>query len=259
MWNSISDATKMMSPMNNIYISKHITGFLPIGRNMVRRGAWKEPHCPRCPFPMENSAHILRCPSQASRILFRSSMQKFSIWLENVDTPSILTTHILDITASWASGVHTPPQKNSPQPIILQLQLGWDHFTHGRIHQSFLQYITNHYIHISSKRNPSSWISVLIQKLWTLFHLPQWENRNKYVHDLDRVTDSTTSLNGIFCIQNRFLYKNILYNMQHQTNYILRTEIKLVYQNIFYSMQHQSKIYFTYQNQIGLPRTISPV
>ena len=79
---------------------------------------------------------------------------------------------------------------------------------------------------------------------------------NKIVND-SQLTIS--SLNGIFCIQNRFLYKNILYNMQHQTNYILHTEIKLVYQNIFYSMQHQSKIYFTYQNHIGLPRTISPV
>jgi len=259
-WNSLSDATKMLTPMNNIFVAKHITGFLPIGRNMVRRGAWKEPHCPRCPFPMENSAHILLCPSLASRKIFRSSMQKFSIWLEEMQTPHILTTHILDITASWASGIHTIPQTKYPQPITLQLQLGWEHFIHGRIHQSFLPYITDHYLQISSKRSPSSWVSVLIHKLWTLFHLPQWENRNKYVHNLDRVTDSTRERQNLihalttahksetainFLAKDRHLLEQPLPSLKKLPNALIRAWLEE-----FKIAQHQRDLIFNSENTV---------
>ena len=67
----------------------------------------------------------------------------------------------------------------------------WSHFIHGRIHTTFKSYMTHHYTSIASRRSSASWVAVLIQKIWSLYHLPQWENRNKYVHNLDRVTEST--------------------------------------------------------------------
>jgi len=190
-WDSLSEATSLMPPMKNIYIAKHVAGFLPIGRNMVRRGAWKAPHCPRCPYPIENSDHIIKCPNPASRKIFRSSMTSFNDWLESTDTPSTLITQILEVTASWVNGSILLPHKAYSYPILQQLQLGWDHFMVGRLHVSFIPFMTNHYTSIASKRSPHTWAAVLIQKLWSIFHFPQWENRNKYVHNLDKITDSS--------------------------------------------------------------------
>jgi len=190
-WESLSEATSMMTPMKNIYIAKHVAVFLPIGKNMVRRGAWKAPHCPRCPHPLETSSHIIKCPSPASRKIFRSSMTSFNDWLDSTDTPAMLTTQILEITASWVQGTTIHPHESYTCPILHQIQLGWDHFMVGRLHTSFISFMQTHYINISSRRSPYTWAAVLIQKLWTIFHFPQCENRNKYVHNLDRITDST--------------------------------------------------------------------
>ena len=195
--------------MHNIYLSKHVTGFLPIGKNMTRRGQWKEPYCPRCQYPVENASHLLRCPSTSARKIVRSSSSKFHSWLESVDTEPSLMTLILEITSSYIHDIHVQPQVYHPPPIQHQLRLGWSHFMQGRIHTSFQSYMTNHYSSIASKRSPTAWAAVLIQKIWSLYHFPQWENRNKYVHNLDRVTESTrerinlqTSLTNAYTSEN---------------------------------------------------------
>ena len=190
-WDSLERATSLLSPMHNVYLSKHVIGFLPIGKNMERRGAWKAPFCPRCQHPIESAPHLIKCTSTSARRILKSSSSKLITWLESTDTDPTLLTFIIELTTSFIHGTITPPHPNHPHPIRKQLQLGWHHFLYGRIHTSFIPHMSAYYSSINSRRSASSWAAVLIQKLWTIYHLPQWTDRNKYVHNLDRVTDST--------------------------------------------------------------------
>lgn len=190
-WKALHHATTLISPMHIIYISKHVTGFLPIGKNMTRRGAWKAPYCPRCNHPIETTSHLIQCPSPAARKITRTSSTKLQSWLESTDTEPSLILPIIEITSIYIHNLSIPQQLSYPTPIKSQLQLGWHHFMQGRIHSSFETHMTNHYSSIQSRRSASTWVAILIHKIWTIYHFPQWINRNKYVHNLDRVTVSS--------------------------------------------------------------------
>jgi len=190
-WDAISHATSLISPMHNIYISKHTTSFLPIGKNTERRGAWKAPFCPRCQHPIETTSHLIQCPSPAARKITRSSSTKFQTWLESTDTDPSLILPIIEITSSYIHNLPIQQQPGYPTPINSQIHLGWHHFMQGRIHTSFQHHMASYYTSIKSRRTASTWVAILIQKIWTIYHFPQWTNRNKYVHNLDRITTSS--------------------------------------------------------------------
>jgi len=127
-WEAISQAASLISPMHNIYISKHVTGFLPIGKNMTRRGAWKAPFCPRCQHPIETTPHLIQCPSTAARKITRSSSTKFQSWLESIDTDPDLILPIIETNSLYIHNLPIQPTSGHPTPIKLQIRLGWHHF-----------------------------------------------------------------------------------------------------------------------------------
>jgi len=208
-WDAIGQATSLISPMHNIYISKHVTGFLPIGKNMTRRGAWKAPFCPRCQHPMETTSHLLQCSSPAARKITRSSSTKFQSWLESSDTDPILILPIIEMISLYIHKLPIQPHPSHPTPIKLQIHLGWHHFMQGRIHSSFQPHMAKYYDSIKSRRKASTWVAILIQKIWTTYHFPQWSNRNKYVHNLDRVSVSSRErLNLIASLEETYKSEN---------------------------------------------------
>ena len=190
-WTATAKAASLLSPSSCIYISKHITGFLPIGKNMVRRGQWREPSCPRCQFPLETTAHLFQCPHSSSKKIFQASLQRLEAWLVSVFTDATLTDQILEIITLWRGNAQINTNPNYLSPINNQIQLGWKHFMHGRLHSSFREFMHSHYSSINSKRQSSTWAAILVQKIWTILHKPQWESRNKFVHNLDRITETS--------------------------------------------------------------------
>ena len=55
-WEGIDLVSSYLSLTTNI--SKFVTHFLPVGKNVHRRGSWQEPHCPLCEKPVETASHI---------------------------------------------------------------------------------------------------------------------------------------------------------------------------------------------------------
>lgn len=100
-WDAFEKAMSLLTPMNAIYVSKHVIGFPPIGKNMTRRGSWKEPFCPRCSTPVETTEHILQRPHYSSQKIVKSSHQKFATWLNSVQTEPNLAQHILETISAW--------------------------------------------------------------------------------------------------------------------------------------------------------------
>jgi len=192
-WKSTRKSTKILSSYSNLWISKYVTGFLPIGVNMERRNEWGSDYCSRCGVAHETKQHIALCSEISSTQLFQDNLEIFEKWMEKMQTPTSLKINILTQITAWRSNTRwiTIPDFLPPAPIQAQLTLGpWSHFMEGRLHVAWAAYMQHHYDTIKSKRTGLQWASQCIQRIWTLFHIAQWHLRNKFVHNK---TDSTKS------------------------------------------------------------------
>jgi len=182
-WKSNDRAMKMMTVPTRSWISKYVTHFLPIGRNMQRMGKWTMSHCPRCCVAEESHEHLMQCMHAPSRDLLMTNIAKLRDWLQHMSTPSALELQII-------SSIHSyfrlfPISVLSPHPLLQkQLQLGgWEHFMQGRIHRDFSSYMQRDYDELDEKKSGTMWVAGFIQRIWTLLYRPIWDLRNEYVHE----------------------------------------------------------------------------
>jgi len=190
-WKAQHMAQQSLSPSTQLWISKLVTKFLPIGRNMLRRQHWREDYCPRCRVCVESHDHLLTCNHQQCIDTFRSSLEKIETWMSTQLTPLALITDILHVLTNWKQGVPIAPDMLITPPFREQLKLGDRHFIEGRLVKDFSEYMDAHYKSIDSKKNGKRWTSTFIQKIWTVLHKPQWENRNSFVHKLNEEASKT--------------------------------------------------------------------
>ena len=218
-WNAVRAASSIMTPSTNTYISKHVLGFLPIGRNMLRRTHWRESYCPRCHFPDESTSHLLQCPHVTSHEVFRKSLDQLNKWFIQSNTDPTLSSQLLEIFSSYKFGGPILPNPNYITPIQSQLSIGWTHLMQGRPHQDFRLHMEQYYRSINSRRKAATWIKLFIQKIWTLVHAPQWTSRNRFVHNLDKQVKSTRARqNLLFQLKEKYTQEhrsNLLHKDQH--------------------------------------------
>jgi len=185
-WDANEKAMEMLSRPHVIWVSKYITHFLPIGRNMERRTDWKESYCSRCSHCEETHRHLIRCNEDMSVQLFQEKLNEFNTVLTSLQTPSTLQSQIIVMISMWRSDIDQPSAKHLEPPLQSQLLLGaFDHFMEGRIHIEFSTYMDKHYSSIGSLKNGHQWSKIVIQRIWSLLYLPMWQLRNKFVHKID--------------------------------------------------------------------------
>jgi len=193
-WEANKRSMKSLSTYSVVWIAKYVTGFLPIGVNMERRNEWSRNYCSRCRCEIETREHIAKCTEVSSTQLFQESLEQFEKWLEKMQTPTILRTHILMRITAWRMNIPWPNvmDRPIPTPILSQLNIGnWSHFMEGRIHIDWKIHMQHHYDTIHSKRTGEQWVAQCIQRIWSLFHIAQWHKRNKFVHNQTEATRSS--------------------------------------------------------------------
>jgi len=184
-WQANQKANSLMSQSTKQWISKFVTKFLPIGRNMLRRQHWREDYCPRCRVCVETHDHLLTCTHPKCQHTFRISLEKLDLWLQAQLTPTRLIFDILHVITEWKMGVETCPSSVQTYPIQNQIRIGIRQFIEGRILKDFATYMEDHYRSIHFKKTGSKWAATFLQKMWTVLHKPQWENRNSFVHKIN--------------------------------------------------------------------------
>ena len=194
-WKSLQKAMQLLTTYSTIWISKFVTGFLPLGIYLQRRKEWMFDYCPRCKECTETRSHLVRCPEKTSAKIFRESLEVMEEWLDKMQTPTDIKIHILTRITSWRmdqpwnvlSGI------DCPSPLRAQDMIGpWNHFMEGRLHCEWKLHMQSHYENIKSKRTGSQWVSQIIQRMWKLFFISQWHHRNKFVHNNIDKTSSIT-------------------------------------------------------------------
>ena len=148
-------ASTSLNPSTRQWISKYVTKFLAIGRNMVRRNHWYQDYYPRCRVSIKTHSHLLQCPhhtNHTSKKVFTNSLQKLTDWIYSVQTPDSLITAICSLVTEWKLGTAIRSNSLYSQPINQQIHFGWTHFMEGRPLKIFSQYMQTHYELIESKR-----------------------------------------------------------------------------------------------------------
>jgi len=237
-WRANEKAMSLMSKPTCIWISKYVTKFLPIGRNMERIGKWTMSYCPRCCNEEETHEHLLKCEHIPSRELLQSKIQTIENWMIWMKTPKELMRQILALISQYLNLPHF--NLISHHDVIQhQLSLGpWEHFMQGRYHRKFAEYMTAHYATIKDdKKTGQAWSAGLSQRVWTLLHRSIWELRNRYVHEklnankltrtrediMQRVTDKYESTTpSTFLAQDRHLYEKSLRELLKSSTMALR-------------------------------------
>jgi len=184
-WKANQRSMSSLTTHSTIWISKYITGFLPIGKNMERRSEWSQDYCPRCKICQENREHIIRCNEVTSVELFKDSLTQFATLLEKLQTPNQIRIRIITNIVAWRTGIscHTYGDPHLPEPFMSQSLIGsWNHFMEGKLHKKWGEYMQTYYISIQSRRTGEQWTSQVIQQIWRKFYLTQWFHRNKFVH-----------------------------------------------------------------------------
>jgi len=218
-WQANQKANQIMSQPTKQWISKYITKFLPIGRNMLRRQHWREDYCPRCRVCVETHDYLLMYTHPQCQQTFRTSLEKLDTWLQAQLTPTKLSYEILHIITEWKMGITSHPTPHQTYPIRNQIRLGVRHFIEGRILKDFGEYMDSHYQTLSTKKTGAKWAATFLQKLWTIVHKPQWENRNSFVHKINEEPEKTRESENLqFELTTLYLSKlpeNLLATDQH--------------------------------------------
>jgi len=226
-WNCVEKASAMLTCGTNQYISKHITGFLPIGRNMVRRSHWRQDYCPRCKNETETSSHLIQCTHEDCMDTFKKSTNAIDLWLIRQKSPDKLREEIILFLGKWKMGQPCESNAALSPPMQEQLKFGWNHFIEGRPISEFETYMDEYYRKKEIRKTGKSWLSALIHKIWTLLHRPQWENRNAHVHNYNEESEASRNTENLQSeLQDLYtgeLKENLLVRDQHLMEQPLET------------------------------------
>jgi len=113
-WRANKRAMNMLTQYSTIWISKFVTGILPIGKNMERRNEWTQDYCPRCKACEETKEHIVRCEETTSMELFKDNLQTFKEMMEKLETPTNLIIHVITRITAWKLDIQWIPFDEKP-------------------------------------------------------------------------------------------------------------------------------------------------
>lgn len=167
------------------WLSKWSSGFCGVGVQLVRYGYQKFNNCPRCNAEGETVTHVLKCPQQGARDLWKEKLEELDIWMTEQKIMPELHQHIITELNSWhqSNNEHIPPHTIGMGRVIRhQNRITWKRFVDGfwstgwRILQQ--RYMTN----IKDKRSALLLMSKTQRKIWHVAW-SLWEHRNDILHN----------------------------------------------------------------------------
>ena len=182
-WNICGDYRKTVSINRRIWMTKWVTGWLPIGKNMSRWKLWMSDKCPECGSPETSTNHILFCPAPERQRFLAEKIQQLE--------PHLLGKRLSPTAVGLLLGVLFPQAHSYPnrtvtelvelkhwQRIFGQMPHAWG-FLHNSWRSALQQFPPAHSIY---KHSPRRWLTAFLSQLWnTAWDL--WGYRNGIIHN----------------------------------------------------------------------------
>jgi hypothetical protein len=187
-WEACGQAMASSSLTTRHWIVKHTSGMCGTGKMMK---LWKQrssSKCPRCEAPVEDAAHVWRCPQPEAKAVWEQSIDGLREWMTKQKTHPAIKRIICERLLAWHSGIPSQAQPDGipflRSAVNAQDALGWQSFLEGGLAFDW-QFAQQHYFKsLKSMKSGRRWVSALIRKLWTVAW-DQWQHRNGILHDRD--------------------------------------------------------------------------
>ena len=189
-WTAFRKARVNSSAPIQKFVTKWLSESLPTGRVMVQRQQRIHDHCPLCQDADEHLLHIVCCPDTRATEFFASQLDKFTCWLEKINTHVAIIDFFDNGLANWRQNpvayvplLHFYPV-DAQVAFRKQLEVGWFLTLCGFLSPALLQLQTNHYRSLGRCSSGVQWGQKCIRRLWDLVY-NLWTYRNTILHEAE--------------------------------------------------------------------------
>ena len=201
-WAGIQAAGKTLSRAEQTWLTKHVSRFNPVGRQMKRREYWLDSRCPRCGCTDEDSNHIILCPHATSVAALADSALNLEYEMISISTHPIIVacfTMTVHDRGNATFQDHLPTMSDDTSPELHNL------ITQAAIEQDRIGYYPIFEGHISNKwrvaqdfafreqpnckRSSATWTKKFITQLYNMTR-KMWKHRNDALFNKQQAGDS---------------------------------------------------------------------
>ena len=134
-WKGVQKATTMLTPRQNVFLTKFYSGFHCTVKVMKRRREWATSECPLCHTKEEDHEHVLQCSSITTTDNFTNVYGKLEEWItktSSTDIAKAIWVLISDYREKDESTILYPNWTTTVrEAVIHQRQLGPRSFIEG--------------------------------------------------------------------------------------------------------------------------------
>ena len=176
-----ADHMKSLPRSRRIYVTKSASENCGVGTTKLLWKMQSHSNCPRCPCTIENTVHVQRCSGHGADIMFSTSIEGFSKYMETQKTHPGIRHALIYCMQQWRLKKRIDPFLCHPSvrhAIRDQHKIGWKGLFEGLAAKSWqliqMQYFRKHRF----RRSGRKWLRGI---LLHLHHMGwnQWEHRNK--------------------------------------------------------------------------------
>lgn len=184
-------------------LSKWISGWLGVGKNMKRWNLRYKGLCPFCDQADEDTMHVLKCKHVQPTNTWKTLLTEFDGTLIKQKTSYSLRKAIILEVRAWRND-NLPPRIDNldsqlRHAILSQRKIGWRSFLEGLISTQLLHYQQQHLATNFPDKKVTSWSKKVIKAGWKLM-MKMWENRNEQLHKPDKILEMEGRKELIKCV-----------------------------------------------------------
>ena len=160
-WNAIERTGKSLAQHRQIWLTKHISRYNAVGRQMLQRKEWNNSNCPRCNQKDEDSDHVITCPCKDASNKFSDLTLELIKKLENIKTCPIIIESITMTLFDGKKGLflkHLPPPTDDMDNKVYKIiqkaakeqdEIGWINTLEGKLSKTWEIAQAHHYNSLS--------------------------------------------------------------------------------------------------------------
>ena len=202
-WESQNKAMKTIPTTKQRSLSKWVSGWLGVGKNMERWGLRYKGNCPFCSYPKETTTHVILCKHEAVTKKWTELIRQYDEQLIKLHTSYDLRKAIIYELWAWRLNTLQPlprllhADEELQAAILEQRQLGWKVFLEGLISTKIIAYQQAHHNRTKTFHRYFNWPQKTIKAGWIIL-TQMWEHRNEYIHQTNIIED----MEGITILNN---------------------------------------------------------
>ena len=184
-WNLVGKAFKNLTTAKKRRVTKHAAGHLRCGKMMHIWQFQDHAECPRCPEPLEDPSHILKCPAPSAQLSWTTALTDLERWMTKQHTMPELQSAVLKCLHEWRHPSSNLRSRSSITSryglravVLEQDSIGWYNFLMGRPSARWSEVQQRYYEWLQRKNTGKAWTQALIKKVWAV-SWDMWDHRNK--------------------------------------------------------------------------------